>query len=413
MNEWNICKLEEGISIKHGYAFKGEYFSSQGEKIILTPGNFFETGGFKYTPGKEKYFISEFPQEYLCKKNDLIIAMTEQAAGLLGSTALVPIDDLFLHNQRIGLIKIIHEKFDKIFLNYLFRTKAVREQIIGSASGTKVKHTSPLKILDVKVKVPNLHIQKLIGKVLSDLDAKIELNHKINAELEAMSKLIYDYWFVQFEFPNEEGKPYKSSGGKMVWDEELKREVPEGWEVKQLKDIIIKNVDKHIIDNKVYDTVDLSVMPSGSFCLSDRNKSDSFGTNLFKLKKNDLLFGAIRPYLLKAGFAPFDGLVTGTVHSFRCKKDHYFNFSLLTMTHSSMFKFAISNCKGTKMPVIGATEILGYKIPFNESTVEKFNRTIILKDIISKNINENQKLSELRDWLLPMLMNGQVKVSEL
>jgi len=245
MNSWKETELRKVLHVKHGFAFKGEFFSNIGTQIIITPGNFNEAGGFKYTPGKEKYYTTEYPKEYLCKKGDLIVAMTEQAAGLLGSVALVPVDNVFLHNQRIGLLTFDRNSYDKLFLYYLFRTKSVREQIALSSSGSKVKHTSPERIYDVKVKIPSLSIQKEIGRILYKLDSKIELNNKINQELEQMSKTLYDYWFVQFDFPydfaqgkpNEQGNPYKSSGGKMLYSEELKREIPAGWEVKELSEI--------------------------------------------------------------------------------------------------------------------------------------------------------------------------------
>jgi type I restriction enzyme, S subunit len=219
--------------------------------------------------------------------------------------------------------------------------------------------------------------------------------------LEEMAKTIYNFWFVQFDFPDKHGKPYKTSGGNMVWNEELKRKIPEGWQVTEMSKLLVKNNVKYDYKGLGYDTIDLSVMPSSTMCLTERNHSDSFSTNLFYLKKFDILFGAIRPYLLKAGFAPFDGLVTGTVHSYRAIKKEYYSFALLTMIQESVFKYAVSNSKGTKMPVIGSDDLLGYKVPFDES---------IIKEIIAHNINENQKLTELRDWLLPMLMNGQVRV---
>ena len=133
-------KLGTLCSVKHGYPFDGSKFADHGTYIVLTPGNFFEKGGFKRIKGKEKYYTGAFPQEYLCSKDDLIVAMTQQAEGLLGSTALVPEDNLYLHNQRIGLVFHNHDLVDKLYLYYLFMTKSVRKQISDSASGTKIKH---------------------------------------------------------------------------------------------------------------------------------------------------------------------------------------------------------------------------------------------------------------------------------
>jgi len=404
-------KLKNKIYIKHGFAFKGEFFQKNGKYIVLTPGNFIEEGGFKREKGKEKFYSAEFPKEYLHKKNDLIVAMTEQAEGLLGSMAFVPEDNIYLHNQRLGLVTVDEKYIDKLFLYYLFKSEYIRKQIRDSSSGTKVKHTSPERIYDITVFLPEIDNQSKIGNFLLSLDAKIELNNKINKELETMAKTLYDYWFMQFDFPDENGKPYKSSGGEMVYNSELKREIPKGWEVKKLNDLVIKNTAQFNFNNDYdIDTIDLSVMPSKALCLNQRNTSNNFSTNLFVMKKYDILFGSIRPYLLKAGFAPFDGLNAGTIHSYSvCNKDEY-NFILLTFTHPSVFDYAIVNSKGTKMPVIGSDDLLTYQVSYNVDIVTKFNNKLSFKEIIAKNIQQNQELAKLRDWLLPMLMNGQVSV---
>lgn len=312
-------------------------------------------------------------------------------------------------------IDIVDENIYPKFVYYLITQKEITEYLhtIGMSATSSYPSIKPEDIGNLKFKVPErLEDQQKIASVLSTLDAKIELNNKINAKLEAMAKTLYDYWFAQFDFPDENGKPYKSSGGEMVYDEKLKREIPKGWEVKKLKDILKKNNKKFNLNDKKHniDTIDLSVMPSSTMCLNEKNTSDEFGTNLFEMNKFDILFGGIRPYLLKAGFAPFSGLVTGTVHSFDVIYEYDYNFALLTMIHESMFQFAISNSKGTKMPVVGADDLLEYKLAYNENIVKKFNEIVFFKEIISKNILENQKLAELRDFLLPMLMNGRVVV---
>lgn len=315
-------------------------------------------------------------------------------------------------NQALLRIRLNKDIIDDDYFYYLFQSYVVR-MIVGKKGDSTIPNFPAVSILKkLKFQILDLEIQKKVGGLLKIIDSKIELNNKINAELETMAKTLYDYWFVQFDFPDENGKPYKSSGGEMVYDEKLKREIPKGWEVKKLKDILKKNNKKFNLNDKKHniDTIDLSVMPSSTMCLNEKNTSDEFGTNLFEMNKFDILFGGIRPYLLKAGFAPFSGLVTGTVHSFDVIYEYDYNFALLTMIHESMFQFAISNSKGTKMPVVGADDLLEYKLAYNENIVKKFNEIVFFKEIISKNILENQKLAELRDFLLPMLMNGQVVV---
>lgn len=180
-----MSKLGEFLAIKHGWAFKGEFFSDTGAQSLLTPGNFYENGGFKENSGRERYYTGSYPIEYLCKKGDLVVAMTEQAAGLLGSTAIVPEDNKYLHNQRIGLISCDESQLDKMFAYYLFMTSEVRKQISRSSSGTKVKHTSPEKIYDVEVAIPDIILQKRIANILWDIDTQIFINKNINDNLAA------------------------------------------------------------------------------------------------------------------------------------------------------------------------------------------------------------------------------------
>jgi len=154
---WEFTQLKKFFSIKHGYAFKGEYFKESGEYILMTPGHFFEEGGFKDQGSKTKYYTGEIPQDYLLKERDLLIAMTEQKSGLLGSYAFVPESNKYLHNQRLGLIENLdHNSIDIDFLSHVLNTNIVRKQIAQTATGSKVKHTSPGKILDVWVTIPNI-----------------------------------------------------------------------------------------------------------------------------------------------------------------------------------------------------------------------------------------------------------------
>ncbi|MCX5946897.1 MAG: restriction endonuclease subunit S, partial [Cyanobacteria bacterium] len=152
---WIELALSELCDIKHGYAFEGEFFSAEGDYVLLTPGNFYEDGGYRDRGGKQKYFIGEIPRDYVLREGDLLVAMTEQAAGLLGSSLLVPESDKFLHNQRLGLVTAKPDvAWRNEFFFHVFNTRQVRREIHASASGVKVRHTSPTKIGDVIVSFP-------------------------------------------------------------------------------------------------------------------------------------------------------------------------------------------------------------------------------------------------------------------
>ena len=222
-------KLGEAARIKHGFAFKSQYFSDSGEYVVLTPGNFNEGGGFRLRPDKDRFYMGVVPQEYVLKKNDLIVAMTEQGPGLLGSAAVVPEGGRYLHNQRLGLVdEIDTSSLDKRFLYYLFRTRPVRAQLNASATGTKVKHTSPERIHRVYVSVPaDVRKQIRIAAVLSAYDDMIENNRRRIRLLERAARLIYGEWFLRLRFPGYQGTRVTDG-------------LPDGWKKKILGDVIAK-----------------------------------------------------------------------------------------------------------------------------------------------------------------------------
>jgi type I restriction enzyme S subunit len=152
---WLEASLSELCEIRHGYAFAGEHFATHGEHVLLTPGSFFETGGFRDRGGKTKYFVGAIPLAFVLDEGDLLVAMTEQAAGLLGSPLLVPEDGRYLHNQRLGrVIGRDSAPWTNEFFFHVFNLRRVRAEIHASASGVKVRHTSPAKIGAVRVKFP-------------------------------------------------------------------------------------------------------------------------------------------------------------------------------------------------------------------------------------------------------------------
>jgi type I restriction enzyme S subunit len=167
--------LSDLCHIKHGYAFESEYFSNEGEYVLLTPGNFYEQGGYRDRGEQQKYFTGQIPQDYVLAKGDMLVAMTEQTAGLLGSPIIIPDSDRFLHNQRLGhVVKKPGVMWEVEFFFHLFNTRYIRRVIHDTASGAKVRHTSPTKIGDVSVSIPvGLPEQQRIASCLSSLDALI------------------------------------------------------------------------------------------------------------------------------------------------------------------------------------------------------------------------------------------------
>ena len=168
---WVESKLVDICSIKHGFAFKSQFFTDTGNYILLTPGSFYESGGYREQGLKTKYYVGEIPEGYILNKGDFIFAMTEQAVGLLGASLIVPEDDLFLHNQRLGLVQIADSiAWHNDFFFHQFNTKRFRAAVQVSASGVKVRHTSPTKLGEISVYFPSTKgKQKFIADELNEL----------------------------------------------------------------------------------------------------------------------------------------------------------------------------------------------------------------------------------------------------
>jgi type I restriction enzyme S subunit len=188
---WLSTDLHDFISIKHGFAFKSDFFEESGEFVLLTPGSFYEFGGFRHQGHKTKFYVGNIPAGYILSKNDLLLAMTEQAAGLLGSALLVPENNKYLHNQRLGLVKIKEkEKLCAEFLYLLYNSPLVRKQIAEQSTGTKVKHTSPDKLRSVVCLLPPLSEQRKIAQILSTWDKSIVTTEKLIAASQQQKKAL-------------------------------------------------------------------------------------------------------------------------------------------------------------------------------------------------------------------------------
>lgn len=292
-------------------------------------------------------------------------------------------------------------------------------------SGTGVPSMTFNSYYDLDVKLPNKHTQQSIAKILSDLDAKIDLNNQINQELEAMAKLLYDYWFVQFDFPNEEGKPYKSSGGKMVYNEELKREIPEGWEVGTFDDI-----------GTVIGGSTPSKAIKENFCINDgtpwitpRDLSSNTGNKFITRGEYDVTKMGIKNGSLKlmskgtvllssrapVGYLAISREPVTTNQGFKSfEPNKGYSTYFIYYTVKRMMPAIENNAVGSTFKEISGATLKSIKILLPSKDIihfydEKSESIFERQDLLEL---ENQQLAELRDWLLPMLMNGQVKVKD-
>ncbi|MDW8759671.1 restriction endonuclease subunit S [Streptococcus suis] len=330
----------------------------------------------------------------IVENNDILLNITGDS---IARCTIVP-DELLPArvNQHVSIIRCISPDYANYVCYYLQFLKPYLLQIC-KVGGTRNALT--------KEAIENLPIviqkeYKKIGNLLSTIDQKITLNNQINEELEAMAKTLYDYWFVQFDFPDENGKPYKSSGGKMVYNDQLKREIPEGWGVKQLGELADLYQpqtlsEKDLISNGRY-------FVYGANGIIGKYNKYNHETPMLAIACRGNSCGAINIT------QPFSW-ITGNAMVVKPKFEYicidYLKYSLL---NGNIYK----TISGSAQPQITRTNLSPLLLLQADETIlsEYADRINSMFSLRIKNFQQNQELTQLRDWLLPMLMNGQVKV---
>ena len=334
--------------------------------------------------------------------------------------------DNFIVSTGFSTIDVYDDNTDEKFIYYLLTQKHVTDYLhtIGENSVSSYPSINPDDIANLKFTVPDLKTQQSIAAVLSALDKKIALNKQINARLEEMAKTLYDYWFVQFDFPDANGKPYKSSGGEMVFDETLKREIPKGWEVKSLGEVIsLERGVTYSKDSICNDENGTGVLRATNISGNNIDLNDliyisgEVGTQQ-KLKPFDILIvmsSGSKEHIGKNGVYYFEqDNAFGAFCSKITPKKVFFEFVSIFLQSNNFRNYVKNQCLGTNINNLNNSHILHCPIVRpNDKYMEIFHKqTNLIYEKISCNVKQNYQLTQLRDFLLPMLMNGQVSVAE-
>lgn len=373
---------------------------------------FYKISTFGGTPTvyiDEKVYL-EYKEKYpYPKKGDILIS----AAGTIGKTVIFDGEDSYFQDSNIVWIENDESKVTNQFLYYFLQTNP-----FITTNGSTIKRLYNDNLRDTKIpNVPSIQQQNQITDILGTLDKKIQINNQINQELEAMAKTLYDYWFVQFDFPDENGKPYKSSGGKMVYNDQLKREIPEGWGVDSLWNIATfynglamqKFRPASEIDESL-PVIKIREMFSGFS--KDTEKASTAIPKEAIIEAGDILFSwsATLEVILWGGEK---GALNQ--HIFKVTSEKYPKSFIYNELRSYLKVFkTIAELRKTTMGHITQDHLKQAMIivPPNDLIDEIHNRiSPILKQQLDLK-QQNQELTQLRDWLLPMLMNGQVKVED-
>lgn len=414
---WQIKSLSELGRFSRG---KSKH-RPRNDKKLFTNGTYplIQTGDIKnsnlYVTKNSDYY-NEFglSQSKLWKQGTLCITI----AANIAETAILPYPMCF-PDSVVGFNAHKNES-SELFVYYVF--ELIKKEIQKTSSGSIQDNINIDYLTKLKLKVPNKDYQDRIVNLLSTIDKKILINNQINEELEAMAKTLYDYWFVQFDFPDENGKPYKSSGGKMVYNDQLKREIPEGWGVKQLGEICEFrngiNYEKSETGDTLSKIVNVrNISNSSTFVTThdldsitlDRRRIESYlVTDRTILITRSGIPGATRIVSDIPVNTIYSGFIIGATVA-------NLNLFYYVFYHLKNIEMLMSNqSAGTIMKNISQTTLSEIRIVIPNKEIQKVfsNEVRSLLDVIENNLKQNQELTQLRDWLLPMLMNGQVKVEE-
>ncbi|NPE27484.1 restriction endonuclease subunit S [Methanococcoides sp. SA1] len=463
---WNLVNVGDFVEIKHGYAFKGKYFiDEENDNLVLTPGNFHVGGGFKGT--KFKYTTENYPEDYILKKDDIIVSMTDlsEKGDTLGYASKIPESNnkKFLHNQRLGLLKFNSLPINHDFLYWVLRNKNYNLFVVGSATGSTVKHTSPSRIKQYAFACPSdLREQKKIANLLSSLDDKITLNNQINQTLETMAQAIFKSWFVDFEpvkakiaaieagedaesvnraamraisgrsdegldkMQAEQPEEYAQLKGTAklfpaaMWDSEL-GEVPEGWGVKPFSDVIAVNPKRKLSKGQNATKISMSDIDCWQSWI-ERGSEDQYKSGP-KFQNGDVLFARITPSLengktayvncLKEGEVGFGStefivfgpkIILSSAHIYcLSRSDIVRETAIIEMTGTSGRQRVPNNCFDNLIIVNPPENIVS---DFDKIIINFFNKIYI-------NSRVSLNLTKIRDTLLPNLLSGELSVENI
>lgn len=398
----------------------GSHYSPKGVKkgIPMLSVKDMRNNGFDYTECKQ---ISREEYENLCKnschpeKNDILIA---KDGSYLKEIFVVKEEREEAILSSIGILKPNLKLVDPYYIKYYLSSDFVKEQVAKKyVSGSALPRIILKNFANIEIPYIDIEKQRKIVNILKTIDDKIENNNRIILEIESMAKTIYDYWFLQYEFPNEEGKPYKSSGGKMVYNEELKKEVPEGWTCKKIGDI-----EGNIVTGKTPSTKDeknfggtipfitIDDIRQGLYISNTIRTLSEKGANL-QVKKyipEDSICVTCIATVGLVGITTQDSQTNQQINSIVCENKN--NLYYLVNAIKDHFKYSSGAKTGNVFDNMNKEDFSSIKVVHPTENVLKMYKDKMqpLYDNIKSNILENQELTKLRDYLLPLLMNGQV-----
>lgn len=357
--------------------------------------------------------------KFQLKKGDIIVART---GATIGVNRIIKEDLKSVFNNGLIRIKVNKEIVDNKYLYYNFQSEKYRGHINAISGGTSTQPNMKMNaLLDFELILPSLLAQKKIASILSALDDKIERNNRMNKVLEQMAQAIFKQWFVEFEFPNENGEPYKSSGGEMEWCEELSSYIPNSWELGSLSEIV--DIENKTVNPQKYKE---TLFEHYSLPAYDQNKTPVFEygneikSNKFIVSKESILISKLNP-TTKRVWNPFcrtgNSICSTEFMVYKSKNKKHFEYCYSVLNTNSFIEYLSQHVTGStgSRQRVSPKESLNYPVMLMPTYItDSFvNMISPIYKKIQKNIIINEHFSATRDTLLPKLMSGEIDVSQV
>ena len=417
-NGWQILKFSECIKqLNTGLNPRNHFSLGHGSFKYITAKNLTQFGTIDFSKCD---FIDEQAKRIIHRRSDIQVG-----------------DILFSSRAPIGHCHLICEKPDdydigesifsirvnrKIILPDYLCLYMASDYFVRMASlhttGSIIQEIRISNLMDIDVILPPMNEQRRIAECFKKIDRKIALNNKINDNLQQQLQLLYDYWFKQYDFPDENGNPYRASGGAMTWNEHLKQNMPLNWKEAQLKnifDVSGKAISREECQTDAYYTP-IDVIPKRTITFAGGLPAAEANSSLQLYEENDVLLGAMRVYFHRVCISAQSGITRTTTLVLRPKEAEYLGYAYQVLNDDDAILYATQHSSGTQQPYVNwndALENYRFAMPSNPKLLYEYSK--ISEPLIVKAKNcarETEQLTKLRDWLLPMLMNGQATISD-
>ena len=347
-------------------------------------------------------------KKYVPKKDDIIITRV----GSFGMVGLINTNDKICLGQNIAILS--PKKHGK-FLYYYLQSPYIQKIIHGNSGGSSYKSLSLDMIRKLPLKIEHLDLDH-IGDILYKIDTIIDNNRKIFYNIQKLMETTFYRWFVDFEFPINENDTYLSSNGEMEYSEKLKQQIPKNWGYEKLSDILVKKTNGiKSKDAKKMKYTPIDCLDTKKISFNRTTPSEKANSSLITYKEGNIVFGSMRPYFHRVAIAPFDGVTRTTAFIFEPKMEDTLGYAYETLNLDKTVKFAVATSKGTQQPYAVWDNVLSeYVVPkAPEELKKKYSKYV--EPMIKKALNttvEIENLINLKNYLMPLLMNGQIKISE-